>query len=458
MTQMIKTDVVVVGAGGAGLVAGATASIIDDSIDVVLLERDERDPCNTVIASNFIPAAATRFQAAAGIEDSPQLMAADIERKNGGRSDPQLTAEICARSAEMIHWLADGLGVEMEFAPELAWVGQTQPRMHAHRTRSGIAIVTRLRELVSSRSNIRYCDRTSARGLITDNAGAVLGVEAEGADGLVHVHAAKTVLTTGGFNANHAMLARYIPEMCDAPNIGARSSTGDGIRWGVEIGAASALMSGYQGRDCIFEDGTRVTPGVITEGGIAVNLSGQRFVNELRDYSELARVYRSQPGEHAVFIWDERIQHMARDVFVMRQAMERGGIIQCASVADIARAFSLPNDVLTQTLERYNHGVRMAQDAFGRAPLTKPLVAPYYCARITGAMAHTQGGLCVDTQCRVLKKDTTPVEHLYAGGNTIAGLSGDGPGGYSSGNGLLVAYVTGMIIGQQVVETLRKSK
>lgn len=455
MKSDLTTDVVIAGAGGAGLVAAATAALFEGGVDVILLERDQREPCNSVIASNFIPAAGTRCQRAAGIEDSAETMASDIERKNAGQSDSVITTELCRRSAEMIHWLADGLGVEMEFAPELTWIGQTHPRMHAHPNRSGLAIVEQLRKVTTAQPNVRYFDCTPASGLLTDAAGAVCGVTADGEHGRMPIKAAKTVLTTGGFNANREMLARYIPQMHDAPNIGARSNTGDGITWAMRAGADVACMSGYQGRDCIFEDGTRVTPGVINEGGIAVNATGRRFVNERRDYSELARVYREQPGHFAVFVWDERIQRMASDVFVMRQAMERGGITCCESAEQIAASFDLPSEALAKTIDQYNRGVREGCDAFGRNPLTEPLAPPYYCARITGAMAHTQGGLRVDTACRVLKQDDTPLTNLYAGGNAMAGLSGDDASGYSSGNGLLVAYVSGLIIGQHVVRAIR---
>ena len=77
-----------------------------------------------------------------------------------------------------------------------------------------------------------------------------------------------------------------------------------------------------------------------------------------------------------------------------------------------------------------------------------------FAARITGAIAHTQGGLAVDTSCRVLREDETPISGLYAGGNTIAGLSGDDPAGYLSGNGLLVAYSSGLIIGRDVARSI----
>lgn len=451
----IETDVVVVGGGGCGLMTAATAATVDGGVDVVLLEKDSSDPCTSVITSSFIPAAGTRLQEDAGVTDSPEVMAEDILKKNGHKSDPEVTLELCRRSAEMIHWFVDGLGVDIEFAPEVTWFGHTNKRMHSHPTRIGVPIINRMREYLTARDNATYHDKTPGTGLVLDDGGRVIGVTADQNGSELRFGAKKVVLTTGGFNANREMLAEYIPEMKDAPNIGAKSNMGEGILWGMEAGAAVEQMTGYQGRDCIFEDGTRLTPGVINEGGIAVNKTGKRFVNEEQDYSQLAAVYRAQPDSFAVFIWDERIQRMAENMHVMKESMRKGGIEICDTVADIARHFELPADVLQNTVDTYNDGVRAGQDAWERKKLTEPLAPPYYASRITGAMGHTQGGLKVDTSCRVLRPDGSPVPNLYAGGNTMVGLSGDAAGGYTSGNGLLVAYTTGMIIGQNVVAAIR---
>lgn len=455
MTWDIETDVVVVGGGGAGLMAAGTAATVEGGVDVVLLEKDSDDPCTSVITSSFIPAAGTRLQRAAGIDDSPEVMAGDILRKNGHKSDPEMTLELCRRSAETIHWFIDGLGVDLEFAPEVVWFGHTNKRMHSHPTRIGVPIIGRMRDYFTSRDNTTYLDKSPGTGLVLDDRGAVIGVTADRDGKELRIGAKKVALTTGGFNANREMLAQYIPEMAEAPNIGAKSNMGEGIRWGMDAGAATGQMTGYQGRDCIFEDGTRLTPGVINEGGIAVNKTGKRFVNEEKDYSQLAAVYRAQPDHFAVFIWDERIQRMTENMHVMKESMRKGGIEICDTVADIAGKFDLPSDVLEQTVAAYNDGVRAGKDAQDRKNLTQPLAPPYYASRITGAMGHTQGGLKVDTSCRVLQPDGSPVPNLYAGGNTMVGLSGDTAGGYMSGNGLLVAYTTGLIIGQNAVAAIK---
>ena len=455
MKRNIETDVVVVGGGGAGLMAAATAAAVGGDLDVLLLERDASEPCNSLISSSFIPAAGSRLQRAAGITDSPEEMAADILHKNGHRSDPAVTLELCRRSAETVHWFVDGIGVDLEFAPEVAWLGHTHPRMHSHPTRSGIPIIQRMREFFVSLNNATVLDKTPGTGLIRDASGAVTGVTARRPGAELRIAARKVVLTTGGFNANPEMLARYIPEMADAPNIGARSNRGEGISWGMDVGAAVDHMSGYQGRDCIFDDGTRLTPGVINEGGVAVNATGRRFVSEERDYSQLAAVYRAQPGGFAVFVWDARIQRMTENMHVMKESMRKGGIAKCDRVFEIAERFALPAHALEETIDGYNTGVRTGNDEFARTNLTEPLTPPFYAARITGAMAHTQGGLRVDTACRVLRRDGRPVPNLYAGGNTMAGLSGYTAGGYTSGNGLLVAYTTGMIIGRHVAASIK---
>ncbi|MFT5176226.1 MAG: fumarate reductase flavoprotein subunit, partial [Gammaproteobacteria bacterium] len=247
----VATDVVIVGAGGAGLTAAGTIAAANPGLRVLVVEQDLDEPCNTAIASNFIPAAGTRFQRAAGIEDAPQLFAADVMKKNAGRSDALITRVLCERSADAVHWLVDALGVNLELAPELTWLGHSAIRMHAHPTRGGPPVLASLRAFAEGSAHIDIMDRTVGTGLIQSDDGAIHGISAQRGNEALRIRARKVVLTTGGYNANSELLARHIPDMADAPNIGANTDRGDGIVWGEEAGAATALMSGYQGRDCI---------------------------------------------------------------------------------------------------------------------------------------------------------------------------------------------------------------
>ena len=443
-------DALIVGAGGTGLVVAAVLAAQAPLLNVVLLERDLDTPCNTAIASNFIPAAGTRFQRAAGIHDSPEQLFSDIARKNGHRVDPVLARAICMASADAVHFLVDVVGVELEFAPELTWLGHSVPRMHAHPERGGPPVLASLQRFVKVCPNVEILDKAVCTALIGDAQTGVSGAFARHAGADLRIDASGVVLACGGFGARPDRLAVHIPEMAGAPHIGSTKDLGDALDWGEALGAAVALLGAYQGRDCIFADGTRVTPPVLNQGGIAVNATGQRFVNELEDYSSLARVYRRQPGQHAYFIWDQRIQEQVAGVFVMRQAMARGGIVQAANARDLAQTLGLPAPALEQTLADWAALPAGQADPFGRHAPAQALAPPYFAARITGAVAHTQGGLVVDAGGRVLRPDGAPIKGLYAGGNAIAGLSGEGCAGYLSGNGLLVAYASGYLIGQAI--------
>jgi fumarate reductase flavoprotein subunit len=451
-------DVLIVGAGGTGLTTAAALASWAPGLRVLLLDRDLATPCNTAIASNFIPAAGTRFQRAAGIEDSPDLLLEDILRKNGGSVDLTLARAICEASAVTLHWLVDIVGVELEFAPELTWLGHSLPRMHAHPERGGPPVLESLRRFVIGCPGVEVLDRTVGVDLIGDAVSGVRGARARRGDQELDIRASRVVLACGGFGARADRVAAYIPEMAGAPHIGSSKDLGDALDWGEALGAAFARLGAYQGRDCIFADGTRVTPPVLNQGGIAVNATGRRFVNELEDYSRLARVYRRQPGGVAFFIWDQRIQDQVAGVLVMRQAMARGGIERAADAVALARVFGLPASEIEQTLADWAALPAGQSDQFGRSAPAQGLRAPYYAARITGAVAHTQGGLVVDACGRVLRPDGQVIGGLHAGGNAIAGLSGGDCTGYLSGNGLLVAYASGYLIGRTIAADLRADR
>jgi fumarate reductase flavoprotein subunit len=455
MSWDIETDVCVVGAGGCGLAAAVTAATYRGGVDVVLLEKNARITPNSAIAGGYLQAAGTRWQKAAGVDDSPELMAEDIFRKNHYKSDPAVTLAVCRRSADVVHWFADELGLPIEFAPEVTWVGHSRPRMHAHPSRSGAPIVLALRERFTALPNALYADNTPGTGLVVED-DAVVGVIAGQAGQTQRIRARRVVLANGGFGANRQMVAQYIPEVADAPYIGAQTHTGEGILWGLEVGAALEHMRGYQGHGFITAThGTRLNPGIVYAGGIVVNIHGERFEREDQGYSEWAGVVLRQPGGVAIAIWDEGIQRELGFISSMVESEKAGAIARCSTAQEIAQRFGLDAARLERTIDDYHRGVRQGRDPLGRETLPRQLVPPFYAAKITGALAHTQGGLKIDAHGRVLRPDGRPVPNLYAGGNTVVGLSGDTPDGYTSGNGLLMAYTLGRIIGEHVVKSLR---
>jgi fumarate reductase flavoprotein subunit len=204
-------------------------------------------------------------------------------------------------------------------------------------------------------------------------------------------------------------------------------------------------MTAYQGHGSVATPhGILITWALMIEGGIQVNQRGERFANEHTGYSEACLPVLRQPGAVAWCVYDERL-HQLGMTFPDYQEAHRAGAVR--PVPDFS--------FLEKTLEQVRGYASGGQDPFGRDFTTKPaLVPPYYAIKVTGALFHTQGGLIVDEQARVLDRAGRPLPNLFAGGGAARGLSGSQVWGYLSGNGLLSAVTLGRIAGENAVRLL----
>lgn len=439
----LETELVVVGAGACGLMAAFSAA--RRGVEVVVLEKDTRLGCNAELASGSIPAVGTRFQRAAGIHGTAEQMAEDILRKNHGQANREIVLALCRKSRELIDLLADEVGLPLSLNTDAGRHGFSFLRLHNPPGRTGAPLIGALRAAIAGLPNATFADRTPGAGLVSDEGGAVMGVRA-GQSGEQRIGARKVILACDGFGANREMLQRYIPEMAGVEYIGVQGNTGDGIRWGMALGAATAHMTGYQGHGLVCAGhGTRLPPEIPQLGALVVNVHGERFAREDQGYSEFARVVLAQPRGVAVAVFDQRIYDIVAPTDHFRDTIASGALRSAPTVEALAAAFKLPPGTLQASVEECDAGAGGAPDRFGRTTFGAPLAPPYYGALITGALAHTQGGLVVDVHARVLREDGRPIPNLYAGGGTAAGISGDGPEGYLSGNGLLSALGLGLI-------------
>ena len=210
----IETDLVVVGAGGCGLVASLAAA--DKGISVFLLEKSPRVSGNTSLSQGMIPAAGTRFQEEQGIRETPEDMARDILVKNGHQSDPGLTIFLCEQSKDLVEWMVDPIGVDLRLVTDFKYPGHTQFRMHAPPTRTGQAIMLDLQAAVSRRDNIQIALSTPVRSLVTDEGGAVVGVLA-GATSEEAVRSRKVVLACDGFGGQQGDVRALLPRNRPGP-------------------------------------------------------------------------------------------------------------------------------------------------------------------------------------------------------------------------------------------------
>ena len=448
-----ETELVIVGAGGCGLMAAFAAA--RRGVELILLEKDTRLGCNTALASGSIAAFGTRYQQAAGITGTAEQIADDIMRKNHGQADREIVLALCRRSIDVINLVVDEVGLPLTLNTDAGRFGQSFLRMHNPPGRSGAPLVQALHAALARFPNVTFVDRSPGAGLITDAAGAVTGV-LSGETGIDRIGANKVILACDGFGANREMLRSYIPDMADVECIGAQGNTGDGIRWGMALGAAVAHMSGHQGHGYVCPGyGTRLMPEIPQLGAIMVNVNGDRFDREDQGYSELARVLLAQPRGVALEIFDQRIHDIVAKSEHFRDTVAAGALRSAPTIEALAEAFHIDPARVRASFDDYNTGARAGRDRFGRETFGETLAPMFHGAMITGALAHTQGGLKVDVHARVLREDGTVIDNLYAGGGTAAGISGDGPDGYLSGNGLLSALGLGLIAGEHAAAAIR---
>jgi len=453
-----SAPVIIVGAGAAGLCAALAANEL--GAEIVVLERDSVPRGSTALSAGLIPAAGTRFQAARGIDDSAALFAFDLERKAQGEADARMVKLIARESAATIEWLADRYGLSFSVVHDFDYPGHSARRMHGLPSRSGVELIDRLRD-AAERAGVPLIVNATVTALVADTARNIRGVEISRPNGSRdRLGCQALILACNGYGGAPELIARHIPEMRDALYFGHPGNRGNAALWGEELGAKLLHMSGYQGHGSVAHPhGILISWAVIMEGGFQVNVKGERFSDESLGYSEQAAVVLSQPEGIAFDIFDERIAAIARQFVDFQQAEASGAVIEAATPEELAARLRLPSSALSQTFAEVEDAKRAgAKDRFGRNfSAVAPLAAPFKAVKVTGALFHTQGGLAVDEEARVLSVEGMRLPNLFAAGGAAAGLSGSHASGYLSGNGLLTATVLGRIAGRSAAELVTQT-
>jgi fumarate reductase flavoprotein subunit len=452
-----QVPVLVVGGGGCGLTAALAAQ--EQGVEVLVLERDASALGTTAMSTGLIPGAGTRLQRAAEIEDSPERFAADILAKTHGETDAQIALALARESAATIEWLIDAHQVPLSLVDSFLYPGHSVKRMHGTPNRTGAELMGALSAAVARRG-IDVLTEAQVGELFADaHEGHVRGVRIHRPDGSIEDLACDAVvLACCGFAGNPAMLQQFIPEIVPATFFGHPGNKGDAIRWGLALGAAVRDIHSYQGHGGLaMGRGIPILWPLIMEGGFQVNARGERFSDESQGYSEQAVQVVAQPGHFAWDIYDERLHRLMQEFDDYRDAIEARAVLQALDVAGLAAATQLPEAALQSTIDAVAACVRgERKDAFGRNFTGKPVLAPpYHAVKVTGALFHTQGGLAVDAEGRVLRENGTALPNLFAGGGAARGISGPGASGYMAGNGLLTATTFGRLAGRAAARQVR---
>ena len=436
----VHTAVAIVGAGACGLTAALTLSQM--GVDCIVLERDASPSGSTALSSGFVPAAATRAQSVQGITDTPAVLAQDIQAKAHGRAAPVLVQAYSQAIGPAMDALAKAHGLPWQVLDSFLYPGHSVHRMHAVPEKTGAGLMTRLSHAAQA-AGVLVLTQAQVSTLYVNANDQVLGVGFVRPDGQLEQLSCDTLLLAcNGFGGNSDLVQSLLPEMRDALYAGHVGNDGSAIQWGQQLGAQLADLGGYQGHGSwAVPQGALITWALMMEGAVQVNALGQRFHDETQGYSEAAVHVLAQPGGEAWNIFDDRLLAFAQDFPDFGQAQTAGAVHSFADAEALAQHIGCDLDALQQTFESVQEGL---EPVTGRH-FQRSLQAPYHAIRVTGALFHTQGGLDINAQCRVLRPDASPLPNLLAAGGAARGVSGDAVWGYLSGNGLLSAIAGGYI-------------
>lgn len=438
-------DIVIVGAGGAGLSAAVAASETNSDLKIIVLEKQGIVGGNTNYSTGGINAAETDVQKSLGIEDSKDLFYDDTMQGGKQENIPSLVRNFVEHAPVTISWLT-GLGADLS---DVGLMGGSSVK-RTHRPQGGSAIGPHLMKVLQTASktdNIEIRISNKVTGLLTSVDGSVTGVKVQNADGSIYMITSKAVIiATGGFGANLDMVTSLQPSLSGFATLNHPGATGDAFEWVTAIGGATIQMANIQIHPTAeATNHILITEAVRGNGAILVNHGGQRFCNEMDTRDVVSVAILKQEGGEAFLIFDQAVRESLASIetYANQHLLSEGNTIE-----ELADRVDIPAERLSESISRYNAQQKAGVDEdFGRSA-TEMIRAletpPYYAVRVTPAIHHTMGGLSVNTETQVLRADGSPISGLYAAGEVTGGLHGANRLG---GNGVADIVVNGRLAG-----------
>lgn len=438
-------DVLVIGAGGAGMTAALQASELGASVAVI--EKAAKAGGNTNRASSGMNAAETTVQLNHHVIDSMKSFYQETFQGGGKLNDPAMLKFFVQHAPLAINWLAQH---------QLPLTGLTitggMSRQRTHRPASTAPIGNYLvKGLMAAlqKQDVPVFTGTKVDKLLTDQ-GRVSGIEVvrDGATQLIHARA--VILATGGFGANAKLISTLRPDLAGLKTTNQPGATGDGLHLAKEVGAATRDLSFIQVHPTVQQDQPHaflIGEAVRGEGAILVNHDGQRFINELATRRIVSNAIFAQKTKSAFLIFDQGVRQRAKAIDFYAHI---GLVKQADSVAALAKLIGVDEKQLTQTVDDWNHTVdQQASDPFGRTTGRQTLQqGPFAAIHVAPAIHYTMGGLHADPQTHVLDQNGRVLAGLYAAGEVVGGLHGNNRIG---GNSIAETVVFGRQAGIQAV-------
>ena len=464
----LTADVVVVGAGGAGMTAAITA--IDAGMDVVIVESQPMVGGNSVRSTGGLNAGKTVYQDEnefgenAGVEkqlaaaaenyadnetitalaetvqeqwdayqenpegyfDSAELFELDTMIGGKALNDIDLVRTLVENTPAAIDWL-DSVGAPLHNVSSFG--GASVKRIHRPVDEEGkvVSVGSFIVPILSQNLEERGVEvmlNTTATSILMDGDTAV-GIEAAGPSGeTVTIHAGAVVLATGGFGANLEKVVEEKPELEGFMTTNAPGILGQGIEMAEAVGAATVDMEQIQIHPTVQADtASLITEGLRGDGAILVNEEGLRFTDEVGTRDAVSAAEIAQTNSHSYLIVD---QAMVDASSVIQGYINKGFTSSGETYEELAEALEIDPEAFAQTMNDWNSYVEAKEDPeFNRTSFASPLdSAPFYAINVTAGIHHTMGGLKIDTDAEVLNADGNAIPGLFAAGEVTGGVHG----------------------------------
>ncbi len=460
-------DVVIAGAGGAGLAAAIEAA--EAGARTVVFEKQGKIwESSTAINVGMVAFAGTDVQERLGIEDSSELLYQDLVAVGERKNVPSLVRAYTDHQLDTYHWLTD-MGVRWAEVATAA-AGMSRPRGHFSDPLDMVRILKREAE----RRGATVLYHCAVTGLVTDSRQRVIGVEVKDRVNETRVRARRgVVLATGGFARSPERLAAIDQRFVGMAATTGVGHTGDALRMAEPLGAVLRDMEYVKPSYELHVSGDSAAEIclVFYLGAIIVNRQGRRFVNESIPYKDIGMASLDQPDGVGVMVFDQRIFDRAvENTRSASSAIPRENVVsgldaarirllvRAETIEELADRIHVPHRELKETVERYNDGVAGGTDIeFGRSHLSASIgdpvkieAPPFYAYEAKSHFLATYAGLAVDDSMRVLTP-SGQVAGLFAAGEAIGGFHG---ASYHSGAAVGQALIFGRIAGRQAARGL----
>lgn len=438
-------DVVIVGAGGAGLAAALQAK--QEGLRPLILEKMSEVRGNTKAASAGMNASETLIQKRFGVQDSNECFYKESYKSGKEANDPVLLNYLVTHSKEAIEWL-DSLGIRLDRLTQMG--GMSKQRTHRPTDGSPIGAYL-IKSLLACVEKEEIPILLSAKATkIHTKEGRINGVNIIHNEKELRITSQAVVMTTGGFGANKEMIKELAPELEEYRTTNHSGATGDGIKLIQEVAGDVRDLEYIQVHPTVHkESGFLITEAVRGEGAILVNQRGERFINEMETRDKVSHAMNQLSEKRVYLIFDQGVRERVPAIDFYHS---KGFIYEASNLNDLSKKCRFSIQSIKKSITEWNKTVEnLQEDKWSRQtakeyPLNQP---PYYALPVVPGIHHTMGGVVINNKAEVLTKEKAVIKGLYAAGEVVGGVHGRNRLG---GNALTEIIVFGRQAGKQAAQ------